>query len=307
MEDARRAEEPAADDAMDEDAPADEPMETEAPATSHAERAREAEKEDAAKRAAALKEDKAKADEPQIEDDGGAAAAAATADHRAAEAAWDAKERESDDPRAREAWAYRAKAKPMVDAVSVNETPADSSEADKKQAELVRARGPSRTRPSTARRPARRSCARRRTSPTRTSSAAAVLPPVLSARLTAGLHCVRALRHHDLQHMGLPRPWGCFASTASTRRRRRRAARGPWPPCALIDQPRHVVADPAVAFLDGRHDGAVVELLDDVVQAEGVVRLGVDVEKTSAARRRGTSSRRLVRRRASVDPHRRPW
>ena len=37
-----------------------------------------------------------------------------------------------------EAWAYRAKAKPMVDAVSVNETPADSSEADKKQAELVR-------------------------------------------------------------------------------------------------------------------------------------------------------------------------
>ena len=132
------AEEPAADDAMDEDAPADEPMETEAPATSHAERAREAEKEDAAKRAAALAEDKAKADEPQIEDDGGAAAAAATADHRAAEAAWDAKERESDDPRAREAWAYRAKAKPMVDAVSVNETPADSSEADKKQAELVR-------------------------------------------------------------------------------------------------------------------------------------------------------------------------
>ena len=113
-------------------------METEAPATSHAERAREAEKEDAAKRAQALEEDKAKADEPQIEDDGGAAAAAATADHRAAEAAWDAKERESDDPRAREAWAYRAKAKPMVDAVSVNETPADSSEADKKQAELVR-------------------------------------------------------------------------------------------------------------------------------------------------------------------------
>ena len=113
-------------------------METDAPAQSHAERAREAEKEDAAKRAAALKEDKAKADEPQIEDDGGAAAAAATADHRAAEAAWDAKERESDDPRAREAWAYRAKAKPMVDAVSVNETPADSSEADAKQAELVR-------------------------------------------------------------------------------------------------------------------------------------------------------------------------
>ena len=115
-----------------------EPMETEAPATSHAERAREAEKEDAAKRAAALEADKAKADEPQIEDDGGAAAAAARADHRAAEAAWDAKERESDDPRAREAWAYRAKAKPMVDAVSVNETPADSSEADAKQAELVR-------------------------------------------------------------------------------------------------------------------------------------------------------------------------
>ena len=73
-----------------------------------------------------------------VEDDGGASAALATADHRAAEAAWDAKERESDDPRAREAWAYRAKAKPMVDAVSVNETPADSSEADKKQAELVR-------------------------------------------------------------------------------------------------------------------------------------------------------------------------
>ena len=68
----------------------------------------------------------------------GASAALATADHRAAEAAWDAKERESDDPRAREAWAYRAKAKPMVDAVSVNETPADSSEADAKQAELVR-------------------------------------------------------------------------------------------------------------------------------------------------------------------------
>ena len=132
------AEEPAADDAMDEDAPSDEPMETDAPATSHAERALEAEKEDAAKRAQALEEEKAKADEPQIEDDGGAAAAAATADHRAAEAAWDAKERESDDPRAREAWAYRAKAKPMVDAVSVNETPADSSEADQKQAELVR-------------------------------------------------------------------------------------------------------------------------------------------------------------------------
>ena len=139
MEDAPAAEEPAADDAMDEDAPAEEeaePMETDV--KSHAERALEAEKEDAAKRAAALKEDKAKADEPQIEDDGGAAAAAATADHRAAEAAWDAKERESDDPRAREAWAYRAKAKPMVDAVSVNETPADSSEADAKQAELVR-------------------------------------------------------------------------------------------------------------------------------------------------------------------------
>jgi hypothetical protein len=137
MEDAPAAEP----EAMDEDAPAEEeaePMETEAPATSHAERAREAEKEDAAKRAQALAEDKAKADEPVIEDDGGAAAAAATADHRAAEAAWDAKERESDDPRAREAWAYRAKAKPMVDAVSVNETPADSSEADKKQAELVR-------------------------------------------------------------------------------------------------------------------------------------------------------------------------
>ena len=136
MEDAP-VEEPV-EDAMDEDAPADEPMETEAPAASHAERALEAEKEDAAKRAAALAEDKAKADEPQIEDDGGASAALATADHRAAEAAWDAKERESDDPRAREAWAYRAKAKPMVDAVSVNETPADSSEADKKQAELVR-------------------------------------------------------------------------------------------------------------------------------------------------------------------------
>ena len=43
----------------------------------------------------------------------------------------------------------------------------------------------------------------------------------------------------------------------------------------------HVVADPAVALLDGRHDGAVVELLDDVIQAEGVVRLGVHVEKTS--------------------------
>ena len=43
----------------------------------------------------------------------------------------------------------------------------------------------------------------------------------------------------------------------------------------------HVVADPAVTFLDGRHDGAVVELLDDVVQAEGVVRFGVDVEKPS--------------------------
>ena len=125
---------------MDEDAPAAEdaePMETEAPATSHAERALEAEKEDAAKRAQALKEEQAKVEET-VEDDGGAAAALATADHRAAEAAWDAKERESDDPRAREAWAYRAKAKPMVDAVSVNETPADSSEADKKQAELVR-------------------------------------------------------------------------------------------------------------------------------------------------------------------------
>ena len=138
MEDAP-AEEPV-EDAMDEDAPAEaeaKPMETEAPAASHAERALEAEKEDAAKRAAALKAEQAKVEE-NIEDDGGAAAALATADHRAAEAAWDAKERESDDPRAREAWAYRAKAKPMVDAVSVNETPADSSEADKKQAELVR-------------------------------------------------------------------------------------------------------------------------------------------------------------------------
>ena len=135
MEDAP-VEEPV-EDAMDEDAPADEPMETEAPAASHAERALEAEKEDAAKRAAQLKEEQAKVEET-IEDDGGAAAALATADHRAAEAAWDAKERESDDPRAREAWAYRAKAKPMVDAVSVNETPADSSEADAKQAELVR-------------------------------------------------------------------------------------------------------------------------------------------------------------------------
>ena len=140
MEDAPAAEEPAADDAMDEDAPAEEeaePMETEAPAASHAERALEAEKEDAAKRAAQLEAEQAKV-EDEIEDDGGAAAALATADHRAAEAAWDAKERESDDPRAREAWAYRAKAKPMVDAVSVNETPADSSEADAKQAELVR-------------------------------------------------------------------------------------------------------------------------------------------------------------------------
>ena len=130
----------AADDAMDEDAPAEadaEPMETEAPAASHAERALEAEKEDAAKRAAQLEAERAQVEET-IEDDGGAAAALATADHRAAEAAWDAKERESDDPRAREAWAYRAKAKPMVDAVSVNETPADSSEADAKQAELVR-------------------------------------------------------------------------------------------------------------------------------------------------------------------------
>ena len=127
-----------AEDAMDEDAPAEEDaMETEAPAASHAERALEAEKEDAAKRAAALKAEQAKVEET-VEDDGGASAALATADHRAAEAAWDAKERESDDPRAREAWAYRAKAKPMVDAVSVNETPADSSEADKKQAELVR-------------------------------------------------------------------------------------------------------------------------------------------------------------------------
>merc|ERR1719263_2684021 len=91
MEEAPAAEEPAADDAMDEDAPSDEPMETDAPATSHAERALEAEKEDAAKRAAALKEEKAKADET-VEDDGGAGAALATADHRAAEAAWDAKE-----------------------------------------------------------------------------------------------------------------------------------------------------------------------------------------------------------------------
>ena len=138
MEDAPAAtEEDAPADAMDEDAPADEPMETEAPAASHAERALEAEKEDAAKRAAQLEAEQAKVEET-VEDDGGASAALATADHRAAEAAWDAKERESDDPRAREAWAYRAKAKPMVDAVSVNETPADSSEADKKQAELVR-------------------------------------------------------------------------------------------------------------------------------------------------------------------------
>jgi len=131
MEDAP-VEEP---EAMEEDNA--EPMETEAPAASHAERALEAEKEDAAKRAAQLEAEQAKVEET-VEDDGGAAAALATADHRAAEAAWDAKERESDDPRAREAWAYRAKAKPMVDAVSVNETPADSSEADKKQAELVR-------------------------------------------------------------------------------------------------------------------------------------------------------------------------
>ena len=57
----------------------------------------------------------------------------------------------------------------------------------------------------------------------------------------------------------------------------------------------HVVADPAVAFLDGRHDGAVVErLLDDVIQTEGVVRLGVDVEKPWTRSTR-TSSRPVRR------------
>ena len=44
-----------------------------------------------------------------------------------------------------------------------------------------------------------------------------------------------------------------------------------------------VVADPSITFLDGRDDGAVVELLDDVVESPRVARLGVDVEK--AARR----------------------
>ena len=43
----------------------------------------------------------------------------------------------------------------------------------------------------------------------------------------------------------------------------------------------HVVADPSITFLDGRHDGAVVELLDDVVESPRIARLGVDVEKTS--------------------------
>ena len=133
------AEEPV-EDAMDEDASAEEeaePMETEAPATSHAERAREPRRRT---RRSAPRRSRRTRPRPTSPDRGRRrrGRAAATADHRAAEAAWDAKERESDDPRAREAWAYRAKAKPMVDAVSVNETPADSSEADKKQAELVR-------------------------------------------------------------------------------------------------------------------------------------------------------------------------
>ena len=43
------------------------------------------------------------------------------------------------------------------------------------------------------------------------------------------------------------------------------------------------MADPSITFLDGRDDGAVVELLDDVVESPRVARLGVDVEK--AARR----------------------
>ena len=50
----------------------------------------------------------------------------------------------------------------------------------------------------------------------------------------------------------------------------------------LADRPAaHVVADPSITFLDGRHDGAVVELLDDVVESPRVARLGVDVEKTA--------------------------
>ena len=49
-----------------------------------------------------------------------------------------------------------------------------------------------------------------------------------------------------------------------------------------FDRPAaHVVADPAVAFLDGRHDGAVVELLDDVVESPRVARRIVNVEKPS--------------------------
>ena len=101
----------------------------------------------------ALEADKAKADEPQIEDDGGAAAARRTTGPPRRPGT-----RRSASPTTRgpRAWAYRAKAKPMVDAVSVNETPADSSEADK--AGRARATAVAHP-PPTARRPARRSCA----------------------------------------------------------------------------------------------------------------------------------------------------
>ena len=43
--------------------------------------------------------------------------------------------------------------------------------------------------------------------------------------------------------------------------------------------PSKIVADPAVAFLGRRDDGAVVELLDDVVESPRVARRIVDVEK----------------------------
>ena len=109
-----------------------------APTKSHAERALEAGEEDAA-RIASEAPDRAPPDVSM--DDGGvaaAASAAATADHRAAEAYADAAQRTSDDPRAREAWAYRAKAQPMVEAVGVNETQEDKDAAVKKKAELDR-------------------------------------------------------------------------------------------------------------------------------------------------------------------------
>ena len=229
-------------------------METEAPATPR-ERAREAEKEDAAKRAAALREDKAKADEPQIEDDGGAAAAAATATHRAAEAAWDAKEarvRRPAGPRGlglpREGQAHGRRRLRERDAGGLVR---GGQEAGRARAQDVGRRAPAPRRHEGRRDDRAHGGGRRR-------------------RERRGLEVSPGLKHRLL----LP-------YIVVVERHEERVA------AVLANRPAaHVVADPAVAFLDGRHDGAVVELLDDVVQAEGVVRLGVDVEVPAARLRR---------------------